>query len=277
MDVKHSENLSLSAQDSGQVESVSYAPIPVFQKIPWVIAAVSMRLGGVSQIPYRSLNLAYHVGDMDALVTENRRRFYGGLGIDASSIVLAQQAHGNEVAIVGKSQAGCGAYSHETAIPETDSMITASRSVALAVLTADCVPALIVDPVREVVGVAHAGWRGTLLMIVSRTILKMRDAFGTKPADCLAALGPSIGPCCYTVGEDVRSQFLRAFGSECVVEDRLDLQQAVKTQLVNIGVSEINISSLGGCTACNLNRFYSYRGEGGRTGRIMSVIGIFDS
>ena len=272
--MKHRGHPSCDTQDLGLVESV--LPIPAFRGMPWIIAAASTRLGGVSEPPYRSLNLAYHVGDTDASVTENRRRFCGGLGIDTHSLVVAQQVHGDEVAVVDESQEGCGAHSHETAIPETDGMITASRSIALAVLTADCVPVLVVDPLRKAIGVAHAGWRGAIRMIASRTVLRMRDDFGTDPANCLVVLAPSIGSCCYTVGEDVRSHFLRAFGAECIVEDRLDLRQAVKTQLLRIGVEERNISSMGECTACNLDRFYSYRGEDGRTGRMMSVIGISD-
>ena len=261
--------------DSG---SFSYLPIPAFQRIPWVTAAVSVRLGGVSQHPYHQLNLAYHVGDVDASVAENRKRFCHVLGIDMRSLVIAQQIHGDRIAIVDESQAGCGAYCHADAIPDTDGMVTASRSVALAVLTADCVPVLVLDPVREAIGVAHAGWKGTLRMIAAGTILKMRDAFGTDPADCLAVLGPAIGPCCYTVGEDVALQFRHTFPSaRCVMGDRLDLQQAVRTQLTAVGVEAHNISSVGGCTACNPALFYSYRGERGRTGRMMSVIGIFDS
>ena len=253
--------------------SFFFLPIPAFQRIPWVTAAVSMRLGGVSQHPYHWLNLAYHTGDADASVAENRRRFCHAMGIDVRSLVVAQQIHDNRIAIVDKSQAGCGACRHADAIPDTDGMVTTSRSVTLAVLTADCVPVLVVDPVREAIGVAHAGWRGTLGMIAAGTVLKMRDAFGTAPANCLVALGPAIGPCCYTVGEDVASQFRNAFPSAtCVMGDRLDLQQAIRTQLSAVGVETHNISSVGGCTACNPDLFYSYRGEGGRTGRMMSVI-----
>ncbi len=284
MDVKRKEGSRHGTQNSRQGNirsgpgSFSYLPIPAFQKIPWVTAAISVRLGGVSQHPYHWLNLAYHVDDVDASVAENRRRFCAALGIDVRSLIMAQQVHGDRVAIVDESQAGRGACRHADAIPETDAMVTASRSVALAVLTADCVPVLVVDPVREAIGIAHAGWRGTLSMIAAGTVLKMQDAFGTDPADCLIVLGPAIGPCCYTVGADVALQFQHTFPSAaCVIEARLDLRQAIRTQLTAIGVETYSISSVGGCTACDPALFYSYRGEGGRTGRMMSVIGIFDS
>jgi len=255
--------------DSG----VSYLPISDLQKTPSVIAAVSIRQGGVSQHPYSTLNQAYHVDDVETSVIENRRRFCDALGIEVGSLVIAQQIHGDRIAVIKETQAGCGAYRHEDAIPGADGMITSSRSIALAILTADCVPVLIVDPVREAIGIAHAGWRGTLQKIAAKTILGMNDAFGTEPANCLVAFGPSIGSCCYTVGEDVTSQFLRAFGSAaCVAGNKLDLQQAIEIQLVEVGVERSNISSTGLCTACNLALFYSYRAEGGRTGRTMSVV-----
>ena len=271
------EEETSSSGSSSCLETVSSLSIPAFQRTPSVTAAFSVRLGGVSQPPYSALNLAYHVGDADASVAENRRRFCDSLGIEVGSLVIAQQVHGDRIAVIDESQAGCGAYRHADAIPGADGMVTASRSVALAVLTADCVPVLIVDPVREAVGIAHAGWRGTLQRIASRAVLKMRDAFGTEPVDCLVALGPSIGSCCYTVGEDVASLFRREFGSvTCVMENRLDLRRAIEIQLVEIGVERRNISSAGLCAACNLVLFYSHRAEGGCAGRMMSVIKLND-
>ena len=238
-------------------------------------AAISTRIDGVSQYPYHALNLGYHVGDAYEAVTENRRRFCSALGIDIDSLVVAQQIHGDRIAVIDESQAGCGARRHEDAIPGTDGMITRSRSVTLAVLTADCVPVLVADPVKRAVGIAHAGWRGTLRMIAAKTILKMKDTFGTEPADCLVALGASIGPCCYEVGEDIVSRFQHTFGREfCVTKNRLDLRRAIEMQLTHIGVEKCNISSVGECTACNRNLFYSYRIEGARTGRMLSVIGL---
>lgn len=264
---------------SAQSLPSSYLCIPAFQKIQSVTAAISTRIGGVSLPPYRALNLAYHVGDAPKAIAENRRRYCDALGIDINSLVVTQQVHGSSIAVVDSSQAGCGAHSHEDAIPDMDAMITTSRCVVLAVLTADCVPVLIVDPVGKAIGVAHAGWRGTLSLIAARTILEMRDTFGTKPADCLITLGPAICSCCYTVGKDIISQFHHTFGPEpCIARNKLDLHRAVEIQLIDAGVEKHNISSMEArhavpaCTACNLAMFYSHRAEGGRTGRMMSVI-----
>jgi len=253
--------------------SVPYLSIPAFQDMRFIVAAVSTRIGGISQNPYYSLNLGYHVDDAHESVAENRRRFCSKLAIEVGSLVISQQVHGNTTTVIDDSHRGHGAYGHEDAISDADAMITESRDVALAVLTADCVPVMVVDPLRKAIGIAHAGWRGALSMIAGRTVLKMRDTFGTQPADCLVALGPSIGPCCYKAGEDVISQFQSAFGPAiCVAKDRLDLQLAVQLQLAGVGVEKSNISSSRLCTACNRDIFYSYRAEGGRTGRIISVI-----
>lgn len=255
--------------------SVPYLSIPAFQDMRFIVAAVSTRIGGVSQNPYYSLDLGYHVDDAHESVAENRRRFCSKLAIEVGSLVISQQVHGNTTTVIDESHRGHGAYRHEDAISGADAMITGSRGIALAVLTADCVPVMVVDPVRKAIGIAHAGWRGALRMIAARTVLKMRDTFGTQPADCLVALGPSIGPCCYKAGEDVISQFQRAFGPAiCVAKDRLDLQLAVQLQLAGEGVEKSNISSSRLCTACNRDIFYSYRAEGGPTGRMMSVITI---
>jgi len=263
---------------SAQTLPFYYLFIPAFQNVQSVTAAVSTRTGGVSCPPYQTLNLAYHVGDAPDAVTENRRRFCDALGVNLDSLVIAQQIHGDTIAVVDGSQAGRGAHSHEDAIPDTDGMITTSRSVALGVLTADCVPVMIFDPIAGAVGVAHAGWRGALSRIAAKAVLRMRDAFGTKPADCMIALGPFIGSCCYEVGEDVIAQFRHEFGPEpCVGENRLDLRRAVEIQLIDAGIEKHNISFVEtghttSCTACNLDLLYSHRAENGCTGRMMSVI-----
>ena len=238
-----------------------------------VICATSTRRGGVSSKPYESLNLAYHVNDNPISVTENRQRFCKEIGIDVSSLVLARQVHGDRIEIVESKDTGRGAYGIEDAIPDTDAMITTSKSISIGILTADCVPVMIFDPVKLAIGVAHAGWKGTILMLPAKTVLKMKESFGTDPSDCMVVLGPSIGFCCYEVGEELISQFDKAFGTgKCTKGNKLDLPRAVEYQLVDVGVSMDNITSEGSCTACNLNLFYSHRAENGITGRMMSIM-----
>ena len=251
---------------------ISYISIPSFEKLGFA-TFISTRIGGVSKAPYRALNLAYHVGESSDSVTENRQRLCATLHIDMPSLVLCQQVHGDNVEVVDDSWAGRGAYGHADAIADTDAMVTGSNSIALGILTADCVPVVVVDPVKMAFGIAHAGWRGTLNMIASNTISAMSNAFGTEPSDCLAAFGPSIGPCCYEVGSEVFTQFQSAFGpSVCTREQHVDLKAALRSQLQKTGIKPGNILSEELCTACNTDLFYSYRAEKGNTGRMMTVV-----
>ena len=237
-----------------------------------IICATSTRSGGISPKPYDSLNLAYHVGDDPHNVTENRKIFCGELGIDIGSLVLANQVHSDNVEIIESNQAGCGSLGVNDAIANTDAMITTSSSVSIGVMTADCMPVMIFDPKTPSIGVAHAGWKGAVLRIAQKTVLKMKSAFGTDPSDCIVALGPSIMQCCYEVGDDVIAKFNGEFGvSACTKGNMLDLPRSVEIQLIDAGVKSDNITSDGTCTACNLNLFYSHRAENGVTGRMMSL------
>jgi YfiH family protein len=237
-----------------------------------IVCATSTRLGGISPKPYDTLNLAYHVGDDPDNVAENRRRFCHSLDIDTNSLVLAHQVHGDRIEVVEDKHAGCGAYRTSDAIPDTDAMITMSQSISIGIMTADCVPVMIYDPVRSVIGVAHAGWKSAVLMIAAKTVIKMDATYGTNPSDCMIAFGASI-KCCYEVGEEVISQFDNAFGEgKCTKGNKLDLPKAVELQLIDVGVKKENISSNSPCTACNLDLYYSHRAENGITGRMLSLI-----
>lgn len=238
-----------------------------------IICATSTRLGGVSPKPYDTLNLAYHVGDDPKNVTENRKRFCQEIMIEADSLVLARQVHSDHIEIIDDSHFGCGAYGIDDAIPDTDAMITMSHNVSIGIMTADCVPVMIYDPVKSVIGVAHAGWKGAVLMIAAKTVNKMKEVFGTKTSDCMVAFGASIKACCYEVGEEVILQFDDTFGKgKCTKGNKLDLPKAVELQLIDIGIERENILSDNACTACNLGLYYSHRAENGITGRMMSVM-----
>ena len=197
--------------------------------------------------------------------------------------------------------AGCAQY--RPADPcRGDASITNRPNLLLAIQTADCVPILLVDPHKRAVAAIHAGWRGTLARIAAKTIGKMQMHFGTKPADLLAAVGPSIGPCCYEVGTEVATQFLSQFSDAPEYFDEfrtgdepnpiqwlnmmppghqpppkgvlLDLRKANRSQLVAAGLRLQNIHVSDLCTACRLDLLFSYRKEGPPSGRLMSVIGI---
>lgn len=239
------------------------------------------RLGGVSQKPYDSLNMALHVGDNPADVWENRRRFLHALGLKAEDMVTPEQVHGQHIVRVGRAEAGRGAKEYEDSIPETDALITDEPGLPLVLCFADCTPVLFLDPEHLAVGIAHGGWKGTVKKIAQKTVMAMTKEFGTKPSDVLAAIGPAIGPCCYEVGEEVAGQFREAFPYH--VEDiisqmgdkvHLNLWQANRLQLMDIGVKSENIDMADTCTACKHQWFYSYRADGGTTGRMAAVIAL---
>lgn len=239
-----------------------------------IISVVSTRIGGVSLKPYHELNMGYHVGDDPQKVTENRKIFCNTIGIKLDSLVLAQQVHGDNIMVVDERYAGCGAYDFESGLPNTDAIITNSNSIAIGILTADCVPVMLFDPNRKVIGVAHAGWKGSLLKIAANTVLKMKEIYGTEPSDCLASLGPFICKCCYEVSDSIIKQFENIFDYKPKnKENKLDLLQIIKIQLTKIGVRDISSMEL--CTACNLNLFYSHRAENGLTGRMISLLKLY--
>jgi hypothetical protein len=176
---------------------------------------------------------------------------------------------------------------------EGDGLVTNLAGVMLGVGTADCVPVLVVDVEKRAVGAFHAGWRGTAAGIVGEGIEAMRREYGSRPEDLRAAVGPSIGTCCYAVGEEVRSQFRARFGyadelfrdvaglGQEGTESKLyvDLWEANLRQLLEAGVEQSRIAIVGECTACSREatgerRYFSHRAEQGVTGRMLSAVGI---
>jgi YfiH family protein len=239
---------------------------------------ISGRLGGVSKEPFSSLNVALHTGDSDEDVIMNRKLFCQAIGIHPNHIVTTQQLHTDTIAVVTGESMGKGAQYYNEAIPATDALITNIPGLPLMLFFADCVPVLIVDPVHNAIGAVHAGWRGTVEKIAQKTIIAMQANFGTNPQDCLLAIAPSIGPCCYVVDEMVINQLKNQFTNweqlVRVVDDKwyLDLWKTNFVQLEEIGVKGSNIVVSNVCTACNHELFFSYRKENGSTGRMGAAI-----
>jgi polyphenol oxidase len=174
-------------------------------------AAVTARDGGVSSGPYATLNLSLTVGDDPARVLENRRRLAAALGADPGDFVFARQVHGAGVRIVGHADRGSGAFRPDDAIADTDALVTTTPGVMLAILTADCVPIVLHDPVAGVLACVHAGWRGTVARVCAAAVTAM-TSLGSRPADIIAGLGPAADPARYQVGPDVHQAVTRAFG-----------------------------------------------------------------
>lgn len=264
---------------------VEFVTFPVLSALPWLIHGFSTRKGGVSAMPYATLNLGLHVGDDPEAVIENRRRFADALGADLHRWVVADQVHDKQVALVTEQEMGRGARDINTSLPATDGLITATPGVFLTAYFADCVPVFLVDTEQQAIGLAHAGWKGTVEQTAAETLRKMQQAFSTKPSQTLAVIGPSIGSCCYEVDDRVYIHIktkLGCFLPEILIPQgggkwKLNLWQANRLSLLAAGIPPENITVSGLCTSCDTDRFYSHRAEGGRTGRMAAVIGIRES
>ena len=213
-------------------------------------AVVTTRAGGVSDGPYATLNLSLSVGDDPALVLENRRRLADALGARPEDFVFARQVHGSGVRVVTEADAGSGAFSLENALPDADALVTRSPGVLLAILTADCVPIVLHDPVAGVLACVHAGWRGTVAR-VSAAALAAMQTLGARPSQVLAGVGPAASPARYQVGADVHQAVTGAFGPAAAASfirpddapDRwlLDLWAANRFLLLEAGVPAARI------------------------------------
>lgn len=256
--------------------SIPHHPLPLtqfdsFSTSQNLVHAVTTRHGGVSVTPWASLNLGGSVGDDPAAVDENHNRMCAALGVQRGHLVTGLMTHGRHVAVVDQTDWG-------RRLPDTDALVTQTPGVYLALRFADCVPVLFYDPRLQVVGMAHAGWRGTLALIAQATALTMISVFGSRPADIRVGIGPSIGPCCYEVGDDVIAHTQAVFNGngrvlrQQGVRQHLDLWLANRLQLEQVGVRHIETAEI--CTACHVHDYYSHRAEKGRTGRFGAVIGI---
>jgi YfiH family protein len=254
-----------------------------FETLPGQLDAfVSTRRGGVSASPYDSLDLGLRVGDEDERVVENRRRLFAAFEMPLERSVWCKQVHADRVVVVGADDAGRGSTEEETIVGETDALVTDTPDLPLCVTVADCVPVVIFDPQRHVVGLAHAGWGGTVARISSRTVRVMCERFGCDPASMVAAIGPSIGPAAYEVGGDVIERAQASFGERAAeiltaVEGgkaTFDLWSANRIDLEEAGLSRGRIELSGIASEAQLEDFYSHRVEGARTGRFIAAVSL---
>ena len=267
------------AEPSLAANGVSLISVSEWQQLPWLWHAFSTRQSGVSRAytpegAPGELNLGFTADDPGEHILHNRRLLAQAVtGDPATPIVTVRQVHS---AVVVVTRAG----DHSQPVCEGDGLLTNQPGILLGIQTADCVPVLIADRTRRVVAAAHAGWRGTVQRIVENAIARMRQEFGSEPRDLVAAIGPAIGPCCYTVGEEVRAEFQSrfAYGGDLFQQNgptlRLDLFEANRRQLLSAGLIPESITLTGGCTACQPHLFFSHRASQGRAGRMLSVIGI---
>jgi len=268
--------------------------VPALSKLPWLIHGFSTSPGGVSPLDGEEvLNLGFTDWDPRENVLENRRRFQSALSANDLQLISPKQIHSDVI-------------HHFNAVPHEpckgDASATNRPGLLLGVQTADCVPILLVDPHNRAVAAIHAGWRGTLARLAVKAIGSLQMHFSTRPADLLAAIGPSIGGCCYEVGTEVPIQFHSQFADapdwfdEFRTGDEpnpvqwlnmrppghqpppknvlLDLRKANRAQLLAAGLRLQNIFVSDLCTACRPDLLFSYRKQGPQSGRLLSVIGL---
>lgn len=251
---------------------LTWLKVALWEKHDGLLHGFMGRRGGNSSGPYAGLNVSYRVGDDSEAVSQNVCDVKHAAGIHDGKIVTMRQVHGDEIIEVkDKNLKEAGA---------ADGMLTRGIGIHLGVLTADCVPILFVAPKHRMVAAAHAGWRGTLMGLAERMVRRLNDDYGVLPEEIEAALGPSIGACCYEVKDDVTEPLRHKWGrlADENIEMRngksfVDLRRLNRGVIESTGVPRRQISEIGPCTCCAADEFFSYRRERQETGRQISFIG----
>jgi len=242
--------------------------------LPGLRHAFSTRHGGVSDEPFATLNLGYHVEDDPARVTENRQRFAAAAGYDPTALVTAQQVHGTRLAWVKSTDRGRGALDWTSALPETDGLLVTEPDVPVAILVADCAAVLIADPVRRALALVHAGWRGALGRIASAAARALVQT-GSRPQDLRVGISPTLCPACLEVSEEIGKTVAAEMGEATVdftgLKPHLRIHAMLAADLAAAGVSPEQIAAHPDCTRCRTDIYFSHRGQGGKAGRMALV------
>jgi polyphenol oxidase len=239
------------------------------------VQGFTTRHEGVSRPPYNSLNLGLNTIDSSHNVEGNRSILARAFGSRVENLVTVTQVHGTDLLLLDQPNPD---FSHFQKL-ECDGIVTDQPDIMIGVCVADCVPVLLLDPVRRVAAAIHAGWKGTAAGIARKGVEAIVNIFDGKPGDILVAIGPAIAPCCYEVDEPVAAAFRKEgqdFDSFAEPSGpgkwRLDLVEANRRQLLKAGIRERNLEASGRCVSCEKDLFFSYRRDGGETGRLMGFI-----
>lgn len=235
---------------------------------PWLRHAVFTRAGGYSRGPFEALNVGRNVGDKEALVLENRQLLIDCLGFGRAAFL--KQVHGDKVFSFSAADARQVGFGLEKI--EADALVTDAAGLLLTIQTADCQAVLLHDPLQRVIANVHAGWRGSAANIIGKTVAVMKNDFFCRPTDLLAAIGPSLGPCCAEF-VNYRTELPRFIWKYKRADDHFDFWTLSVDQLKAAGVKGKNIQTSGLCTRCRQDLFFSYRGAK-TTGRFATVIGM---
>ena len=252
---------------------------PLLNELNIVEHCFTTRLGGVSEGVCSSLNLSFSRGDDPKAVMENYRRVAETFGKTVDDFVCTDQTHTTNVLRVGKAEKGYG-VTREKPYTDVDGLITNEIGIILSTFYADCVPLYFVDPVNKAIGLSHSGWRGTVGRMGQKTLEAMREAFGTKPEDVYAAIGPSICQDCYEISEDVAMHFYEEFqghGDEILINKgngkyQLNLWKTNEIVLLEAGILPEHLEVTNICTCCNADVLFSHRASQGKRGNLAAFL-----
>lgn len=264
-----------------QKDEVMYVTFPKLEEYrERIVHGFSTRLGGVSKEHLSSMNLSFSRGDDRDLVMENHRRFSQAIGYDYKKLVFSDQVHTTVIRKVTEEDCGKGIMKASD-IKGVDGLVTNVSGVPLITFFADCVPLFFYDPVREVVALAHSGWRGTVDGIGEKMVHFMEEEYGCLSSDIRCAIAPSICQDCYEVSEDVIEQFVIRYGTNYGRElfyqkengkYQLNLHKACEITLLGAGIKEEHLDITDLCTCCNPDVFFSHRASHGQRGNLAAVI-----
>lgn len=267
-------------------ERTPYISFPALERFEWLCHGCSTRLGGVSTGIHSTMNLGFQNGDRPEAVYENYNRICSAIGVEPESIVHAKQTHKDIVRVVTSKDKGKG-FSRERDYDDIDALITNEPGLTLTILTADCVPVFLIDPIKHAIGLAHSGWRGTVQRIAVKTVLCMQETFGSNPSDIIAVTGPCICCDCYEVGEEVAEKFWDEFGDKTFQtishtensqsisnKHHIDLSEAITQSLLEVGLKESSITQSRLCTSCNSQLLFSHRVTQGKRGTLASFLAL---
>lgn len=258
------------------MEEVPLLTYPLLEKTEFVTHGFTTRMGGVSEGYCSTMNISTTRGDDPKAIEENQRRLARALGVRVEDFTYTHQTHTTNVAVVREEDRG-------KRFMETDGMVTDVPGICLVTFYADCVPLYFVDPVHRAIGLSHSGWRGTVKRMGQVTLERMKEAYGTKPEDVFAAIGPSICQDCYEVSGDVIEEFRKNFSefvwSQLFYEKengkyQLNLWRANQIVLTEAGVEAQNIAVTNLCTHCNPEILFSHRSTGVKRGNLSALLAI---
>lgn len=256
-----------------------YFSIPQWEQMnDQIVVGFTTKNGGVSTGAFSTLNTGFHVGDEKRIVVNNREMIANKLNFPLANWVGAEQTHKTNISCISEVEVGLGSDDYESALKDTDGLYTDTAGILLTLCFADCVPIYFYAPSKSYIGIAHAGWKGSVAGIATEMIHKWQ-AEGIEPSEIHAVIGPSICQECYVVDDKVIKEVNKIVEEDCekpynLISEgqyKLNLKKLNELILRAAGVKHIAVSKL--CTSCQEEEFFSYRRDGGKTGRLMSFIG----